>query len=263
MSVDGLTEAVRIENSYVFVDGVGERTERKLWEAGLVDWDAFERGDPEPADAIVSERKRDAIERFIGRAREQLADGNVAFFADRLPTSDRWRLYENCSATTCFFDIETTGLDPGRNRVTTVSFHRDGETTTLVRDRDLTRGTVRREFEAADLLVSFNGSRFDVPFLEREFDLDVGTPHLDLMYPCRRLDRTGGLKRIEREVGIDRSADDVDGREAVRLWRRYERGDDAALERLVRYNREDARNLKPLLERTVADLDREVFAPFR
>ena len=261
MAVDRLTEAVRIENSYVFVDGVGERTERKLWEAGLVDWDRFERSDPEPADAVVSARKRDAIEAFIGRAREELDEGNVAFFADRLPTSDRWRVYENCS-TTCFFDIETTGLDPGRDRVTAVSFHRDDETTTLVRGRDLTREAVRREFEASDLLVSFNGARFDVPFLERGFDLEVETPHLDLMYPCRQLDRTGGLKRIEREIGIDRSEDDVDGREAVRLWRRYERGDEAALERLVRYNREDARNLEPLLERTVADLDREVFAPF-
>ncbi|MEF8774066.1 MAG: ribonuclease H-like domain-containing protein, partial [Halobacteriales archaeon] len=123
-----------------------------------------------------------------------------------------------------------------------------------------TAANLRRAFDAADVLVSFNGKRFDVPFLEREFGLDVTTPHLDLLYPARRVGLTGGLKTIERAVGIDRDSD-VDGREAVALWHRYEAGDEAALDRLVRYNRLDAENLLALLDAVTDRLDREVFEP--
>ena len=33
---------VRIENSFIPVEGVGETTERRLWEAGVTTWDEFE-----------------------------------------------------------------------------------------------------------------------------------------------------------------------------------------------------------------------------
>lgn len=247
---------MRIENSFIFADGVGERTERRLWEAGVTHWDAFADTD------VLGPKTGATVERAIETARDRLATGDAAFFADRLPAKRRWRLYENLRGNARFFDIETTGLDRHSDRVTTVSFHRNGETTTLVAGQDLTREALLRELESASLLVSFNGARFDAPFLETAFDCSIDTPHLDLMYPCRRLGLDGGLKAIERAVGIDR-ADDVDGREAVRLWHRYERGDEAALDRLVRYNRADARNLETLSEHVVDALDREVFGAYR
>jgi len=58
------------------------------------------------------------------------------------------------------------------------------------------------------------------------------------MYPCKRIGLSGGLKPIEKEIGIERDRPDLSGRDAVRLWREYERGDDDALDTLVSYNRE-------------------------
>lgn len=250
---------MRVENSFIAADGVGERTERKLWKAGITDWDAFSQAGSLP----VGDSRGGAIESFIAEARAELDRRNAAFFADRLPSSSHWRFYENFRPDTCFFDIETTGLSKHRDRVTTVSFHRQGETETLVAGDDLTREAVDAELGSADLLVSFNGARFDVPFLEANFDLSIDTPHLDLMYPCRQAGLTGGLKAIERELGIDREEDGVDGREAVRLWHAYEAGDEAALERLIRYNRDDTRNLAALGDRVATRLDGEVFGAFR
>jgi hypothetical protein len=250
---------VRIENSFIFVDGVGERTERRLWEAGVTHWDAF----ADVGADVLGPKTSASVETALEGGREALSANDTRFFADRLPAKRRWRLYENAREEACFFDIETTGLDRYADRVTTVSFHRAGETRTLVAGEDLTRGAIERELERASLLVSFNGARFDVSFLEGAFDCSIEVPHLDLMYPCRRLGLDGGLKAIEREVGIDRELDDVDGREAVRLWHRYERGDEDALDRLVRYNRADARNLEALSERVVSALDREVFGAYR
>jgi hypothetical protein len=236
---------VRIENSFIPVRGVGERTEQQLWRQGITHWDEFTREAVGPTTA-------DRIEQYIAEARDRLRRGDAAYFGETFPGSEQWRLYENFRDSACFFDIETTGLDHARDDVTTVSFRCDGETTTLVRGQDLTRDALEAQFEAADLLVTFNGKRFDVPFLERSFDLSLSTPHVDLLYPCRRLGLTGGLKAVENEIGIERDRPDISGRDAVRLWHRYERGDDAALETLVGYNREDAVNLRTLMD-TVAD----------
>lgn len=244
---------MRLENSFIVVEGVGETTERNLWREGVTHWD----------DAVecsfVGDTIRDRIRTFAERAREELDAGNAAFFEERLPGRERWRLAEDFRRRACYFDIETTGLDRYRDDVTTVSLHRAGETTTLVSGDDLTRDRLASEFSKASFLVSFNGVRFDAPFLRHQFDLAIDVPHLDLMYPLKRLGLSGGLKRIEADLGLERDLPDVDGLEAVRLWHRYERGDDDALERLVRYNREDARNLETLLDIVARELDERVF----
>ncbi|WP_256686726.1 ribonuclease H-like domain-containing protein [Halococcus qingdaonensis] len=243
---------MRIENSFVPVRGVGEKTERRLWREGITHWDDFEP-------SSVGDVQGENITDYIDRARDRLAAGDAAFFDRAFPSGSRWRLYENFRGNACFFDIETTGLDARHNDVTTVSFHRAGETTTLVRGDDLTQEAIRRELDAADLLVSFNGKRFDVPFLERSFELDITQPHLDVMYPCRQLDLTGGLKAIEEEIGIERDRPDISGRDAVRLWHAYGRGDEDALDTLVAYNRADTANLKSLLDTVTRRLHESVF----
>jgi len=247
---------MRIENSFIPVEGVGETTERRLWRAGATTWESF---DPAVDVAGVGSTTADRIESFIAEALTHLDDGDSAYFDRAFPSGERWRLYENFRADTCFFDIETTGLDEHRDRVTTASFHRDGETTTLVAGEDLTADRLRAQFADASLLATFNGARFDVPFLETSFGIDIDTPHLDLLYPCKRVGLSGGLKPIESQIGIDRDRPDLSGRDAVRLWREYERGDDDALDTLVSYNREDTENLRTLADTITATLHDDVF----
>jgi uncharacterized protein YprB with RNaseH-like and TPR domain len=247
---------MRVENSFIPVRGVGETTERRLWEQGVRTWGEFHR-DVTGVGPTTAER----IESFIDEARPRLADRDSAYFARAFPSAERWRLYETFRDDACFFDIETTGLNHDRDEVTTVSVHRDGETTTLVNGDDLTAGALREAFDGAGLLVTFNGARFDVPFLETSFDVDLDYPHLDLLYACRSAGLSGGLKSIERDIGIDRDRPDLSGRDAVRLWREYERGDDAALDTLVSYNREDTVNLASLADHVTSKLDRQLFDP--
>ncbi|WP_135828384.1 ribonuclease H-like domain-containing protein [Halorussus halobius] len=246
---------MKLQNSFIAASGVGEKTERKLWRQGVTHWDDFE-------DGLLGPKTTENVRAFVTAARERLDAGDAAFFGDRLPSGSLWRAYDNFADDACFFDIETTGLDSARHEVTTVSLHRGGDTRTYVQGEDLTCEALREEFAESSMLVSFNGKRFDQPFLEDCFALDVETPHLDLLYLCKQVGLSGGLKAIEGEVGIDRDDEDVDGREAVRLWHRYDRReDDAALERLVRYNREDARNLERLLDHVHERLHADVFEP--
>ncbi len=247
---------VRIENSFIPVRGVGERTERKLWEAGVTHWDEFS-GD------VVGPTIGDRIDDYIREGRARLADDDLGFFAEELPASSRWRLYENASRSACFLDIETTGLDADYHDVTTVTLHRGGETTTLVAGRDLTASRLQAELDRSALLVTFNGRRFDVPFLETCYDVDASVPHVDLLYPCRMLELTGGLKQVERDLGIGRDLPDLSGRDAVRLWHEYERGNEESLETLIEYNRADTVNLETVMERVADRLHRQVFESVR
>ena len=243
---------MRIENSFIPVRGVGETTERRLWENGVTHWDEFDG-------SVVGSTLADRIETFIDDGRTHLNRGDISIFAEALPAASRWRCYENVSDETCFLDIETTGLSAETNDVTTVSLHQGGETKTFVKGRDLTATRLTRELEASALLVTFNGQRFDVPFLETCFDIEIDVPHVDLMYPCKKIGLDGGLKPIEKELGIDRDTPDISGRDAVRLWREYERGDEGALETLVEYNRADTANLEPLMEIVADRLHERVF----
>ena len=249
---DDAITAVRIENSFIPVRGVGERTERDLWREGITHWDAFEGSALGPT---LGER----VESFIETAAERLDRGDARFFGEAFPDSDHWRLYENFRADACFLDIETTGLSQRRDEVTVVGLHRGEETRTLVRGRDLDRDALRRELADAKLLVTFNGRRFDVPFLEATYDLDLDLPHVDLMYPCRTVGLTGGLKSIEREVGIERERPDLSGWDAVRLWREYERGSESSLETLLAYNRADVVNLQTVADHVAGTLHERVF----
>ena len=244
---------MRIENSFIPVRGVGEATERRLWSRGVTHWDEF---DPELVGPTTARR----IDEYIRTARRKLDDEEFAFFAKTVPGKCQWRLYENAAERAAYLDIETTGLSKQIHDVTTVSIHSAGETTTLVRDRDLSASTLTDALEDASMLVTFNGRRFDVPFLEESFGVTIDVPHLDLYSPCRRIGLTGGLKTVERTLGIDRVQDDISGRDAVALWHAYERGNERALETLIEYNRADTENLVPLA-RTVTDrLDEQVFA---
>lgn len=244
---------MRIENSFVLFPGVGEKTEKKLWKQGITHWDNVEGS---------SVSKKGKILDNIEKARKNLEAGNSLYFKENLPNKSLWRTYENFREDVCFFDIETTGLDKQRNKVTTVSLHRGGETKTLVRGQDLTRERLEEEIFKSSVLVSFNGKRFDQPFLEHNYNMNIQKPHIDLMYPCKRLGFSGGLKKIEKDLKIERGLEDIDGREAVRLWKKYEkRNDENALDKLVKYNQYDTVNLQTLLEEVHQRMRREIFEP--
>jgi hypothetical protein len=70
------------------------------------------------------------------------------------------------------------------------------------------------------------------------------------MYNCWKSNLYGGFKAVERQLGIERRLNEVNGYEAVLLWWRYVNdGDKDALSTLLEYNKEDVVNLKHLKER--------------
>lgn len=221
-----------LRHTFLHVPGIGEKRERALWERGMTDWESFEREHPPGA-------WRDLV-------LERLAPDRAA--AD-LPRREAWRLAREYPGRTLYLDIETTGLSLEPDSVTCVGVS-DGE-----RVEAFVRGGTLARFPDAlhgvEMLVTYNGASFDLPVLARAFpEVDFRRfRHVDLRFPLHRLGLKGGLKGIERTLGIERSdaIEGVDGFMAVQLWRAHAAGREGALETLVRYCLEDVVNLKPLL----------------
>ncbi|HUT59114.1 MAG TPA: ribonuclease H-like domain-containing protein, partial [Phycisphaerae bacterium] len=101
------------------------------------------------------------------------------------------------------------------------------------------------------LLVTFNGSQFDVPFLRSHFpQARLDQAHIDLRFVLGSLGYRGGLKAVESRLGLKRDPqiEGTDGFEAVRLWYQYRRGSQEAIKKLVLYNLTDVVNMVQLME---------------
>lgn len=157
--------------------------------------------------------------------------------------------------TEAYLDIETTGLSASYCDITVVGIYLcNANSTRFVQlvGRDITSDGILEALEGVDIIYTYNGRRFDLPFIRVALGIDLQEifDHRDLMYDCWRYSLRGGFKAVERQLGIKRKLRDVDGREAVRLWWRYVDSFDLdALDRLLEYNREDVVNLKTLKER--------------
>lgn len=152
-----------------------------------------------------------------------------------------------------FLDIETTGLSRFYDYVTLVGYQMGGEHHVLLAGESPER--FRAALSTANSVVTFNGSTFDLPFLEHTFGrLPWPKHHVDLRYACQRLGLTGGQKLIEKELRITcrDGLDGVDGAMAVILWHRYLRGDVAALRELIEYNRADVLAMTFILDHVVS-----------
>lgn len=249
-----------LRSTFIHLTGIGFATESALWRSGVFEWSEL-LGAPELTGR--PEMLRRTIEREVAASERALSESDVGWFARRLPSGEVWRLYSAFRRRTAFLDIETTGLSPNQGTVTVVAVHGDGATRSFVADDNLEE--LPAYLQRFDLLVTFNGILFDVPFLESRFpQLRVPPAHIDLRFLLRRLGYVGGLKRIEQVLALgDRSGvEGVYGLDAVRLWGEWRRGNAASLDRLVRYNRADTVNLEPLLEFATSEMERRLLAPY-
>ena len=235
-----------LTSTFIAAQGIGPVAERRIWEAGILSWEDALRASP--SDLPLNSMQRDALLPHLPEWIARLDADDYAYFARLLPASEHWRAVPRYMDRVGFLDIETNG-GFGADSITVIGVYDGDESRIYVKYRDL------EEFatDAADyaLWVTFFGTGFDVPFLRRRFpETSFDQLHVDLCPLLRRLGFKGGLKRIEKQIGIARE-DDVDGLsgyDAVRLWRQWRQHKDrAALDLLVAYNRADIENLSLVL----------------
>jgi uncharacterized protein YprB with RNaseH-like and TPR domain len=174
-----------------------------------------------------------------------------------IPPAEGNTCTEDRSTVKCYgyLDIETTGLSSSYSDLTVVGVaavrgtqQRFGQ----VFGDQIHVGSVLALLDGIDELYTYNGRRFDLPFIKGRLNLDLGRQftHTDLMYACWRQNLKGGLKVVETRLGIGRQLAGMNGYMAVRLWWDYVNDNDTqALQTLLEYNREDVMNLHILRQK--------------
>jgi uncharacterized protein YprB with RNaseH-like and TPR domain len=154
-----------------------------------------------------------------------------------------------------YLDIETTGLAPPYAEITVIGVYLvEGDNDRFVQlvGKDCSVANLLSALEGVDTIYTYNGSRFDLPFIRDYLGVDLINrfAHHDLMYDCWQCNLYGGFKKVEMQLGIERELKGMDGYDAVLLWQRYLRYDDKkALKKLLHYNKEDVVNLKTLRDK--------------
>lgn len=163
-----------------------------------------------------------------------------------------------------YMDTETTGL--GRDAMAFMvglGFWSDGDFVVvqmmLEEEEDepaLLEGFAKRLADY-ELLVTFNGARFDVPLLKRRYehhglDHSLGNhPHLDLLPMCRRCFpglTSYRLSKLEREVLSFVRVDDVPGRDIPRRWWKFLKNRSSELMKpVLEHNHHDVVSMEALV----------------
>lgn len=236
-----------LDQTFIHIPGIGRRTERELWQAGVRSWSDFADFFTRPAPISLALRRR--LETYIPQSIEAVQKRDAGFFRRLSRLGESWRLFPEFAAQCVFLDIETTGLSPVFDSITVVGLFDGHQYDVLIDGQNLQELPERLKRYA--VIVTFNGAGFDLRFLKLAFkNLELPPIHIDLRWVTRRLGCRGGLKSTEKKFGIcrDRTVEDLDGREATVLWSRHLRGDRAALEQLITYNSEDVVHLKAIME---------------
>ncbi|MBU0677747.1 MAG: ribonuclease H-like domain-containing protein [Verrucomicrobia bacterium] len=233
-----------IRGALQHLPGVGRERLRLLQNAGITDWRQLAEDVPLSGIGPVTQKK---LQAEVLRCEAALAEGNIRYLVSGIRKSDQWRVLGHFFDHASYFDIETSGLDID-SRITVICCLHRGKLYTFTKNENLD------EFvdllDDVDLLVSFNGASFDVPRVVSEFHIpELPCPHIDLRWLCYYESLRGGLKTVEKSMGIERPTDlvGVDGEEAVWLWEMWERGGNGkARERLLRYCAADVLSLRLL-----------------
>ncbi len=233
--------------TFIHLPNIGKVTERALWQSGIHTWEDF----------LTAKRLRlppraraSALSKTVSECIARLDRTEASYFARILPRNESWRMYADFRHNAAFLDIETTGLSPDYSIITLVGILDADGYHAFIYDDNLS--DLREALEPYDLIVTYNGAAFDLPFIERHFgSVFRHTAHIDLRFPLSHIGMRGGLKAIERYLGVGRPTElaTLNGYDAVRMWQMWWRDDNAgALDTLIRYNAEDIFSLPKLAD---------------
>lgn len=232
-----------LRSTFCHVPGIGSATEQSLWQQGCTSWDAYLS---DPGSFKIGGADRGLVREVIGWSAEALEKRDHRFFSEALSQRDAWRAWPEFQDRILYLDIETDGGGQG-DAITLVGLYDGDDFRCLVKGADLAE--FPEVFAGCGMIVTFFGEGFDVPMLKKAFKgVKFDQIHLDLCPTFKNLGIRGGLKSIERQFGVWRSdgTAGLTGRDAIRLWRMHQFGNEEALRVLIAYNKEDVVNMKYL-----------------
>lgn len=227
-------------STFQHIKGIGKITELALWDKGITTWEKYIKNKGRQLSLFEKETITPLNESI-----KAYENGNLAFFANRLPRSEYYRIALTYPQDTIFLDIETTGLSLYYDQITLVGWSIGRKYGVALQDQD--EAGLLEALASAKAIVTFNGTIFDLKFLQKWFpDIYIPPIHIDLRFFAKRAGLSGGQKAIEPKIGYKRPelVEGMEGESAPILWYKYRRGDKASLKELVTYNHADIEGMK-------------------
>ncbi|MCK4669959.1 MAG: ribonuclease H-like domain-containing protein [Nanoarchaeota archaeon] len=240
-----------IRNSFIFLKNIREQMEKNLWEVGIHTWSDFLDAKDVPG---ISKQKKYFYDAQLEKAQKNLEVENMAYFAAQLPSVYHWRLYDHFKEEIVYLDIETGSRN---DNITVIGLSDGVDTKIMLKGQNMHREILLDELSKHKILVTFNGGTFDVPILQKYFGFKLEMPHIDLRHVCAKIGLNGGLKEIEKKLGINRpeELECLRGHNAVELWKMWcVTHEERFLDLLIKYNEEDILNLKPIADHAINEL---------
>jgi uncharacterized protein len=247
-----------IETCFTIFEGISEKTEATIKIQGIKDWNAFLKKDT--IKGISSKRKAFYNSRILS-LKQALRKDDISLLATHIPLHKQWMLYKYYKEDALFIDIEVTGVKKD-DYVFLIAIYDGINTKLMIRDINLNLQELKKFLAKYPMLISFNGTVHDIPFLKKRYpDLFSDVLHMDLRFLTQKISFRGGLKKIEKLLGIKRTEIQEKYRsgDIKRLWRMWKgSGDKYYLNLLIEYAEDDVISLKKIAECTIDRLKKEI-----
>jgi uncharacterized protein YprB with RNaseH-like and TPR domain len=227
-----------LKHTFVHINGIGMQTEQNLWKKNIITHQ----------NAIESKYFSSHKLNKVIETKQKLVQRDALYFHNNIPSKERWRMFGEFYDSVAYIDIETTGLYGFDDIITTIALYDGKDVKHYVHGQNL--NDFKNDIKAYKLLVTYNGTNFDLPFIQRFLNISMDYAHIDLRYILASLGYSGGLKGCEKQLGLFRSdiVENINGNFAVWLWKYYKRHkSEKALNTLLSYNIEDVLSLEKLM----------------
>ena len=249
-----------LKSTFQHLKGIGKKKERELWNSGIVSWENFEEQGKQQLCLFGEDSFNNDI---LKSSRKAFIEKNVDFFAERLSREEHYRIALSFPEQVLFLDIETTGLSIFYDKITLIGWSINNQYS-FTKIENNGYEYFQEALNNAKVIVTFNGSLFDLPFVRKIFpDLQIPKTHIDLRFFSKRVGLSGGQKKIEKIIGVKRPIflQAIQGEIAPLLWHRYCQGDLESFKLLVSYNHADVEGMKFIFDSAIERLLKQNFMP--
>lgn len=229
-----------IQNSFIFLPKISIKKEQSIWKQGITNWNKFLTANKIKG---ISDKSKLIYNELIKQAKQALLEEDLSFFIKHFKQKHIFRLYSYFKDSLLFLDIEPFS----KKDILLVGLFDGYETKTLIKSINLDKNNLEREINKYKLLITFNGSAYDIPMLKKVLKLEIKIPHIDLKQLCINLNYKGGLKEIENTLNLKRPIH-LKGSPFDAYKTFLASQDQEYLDLIIQYNQEDIINLKPIAE---------------